>query len=933
MEFKKLSGENFKVIYPEGMYGEANRLINTLETIYEPTSRSLGVKPDPTSIVLHNRTTVANGFVTLGPRRSEFFTTSAQNYNFVGVNDWLDLLAVHEFRHIVQYDKARTGFSNAFYYVFGENGLAAIAGVAVPQWFWEGDAVAVETALTPGGRGRIPNFDLLYRTNLLTRGPWDFNKEYLGSFKHAVPDHYVTGYLLTTHVRREHGIGVWDKVLEKTYKFPFTPYRFSSKLKQVTGKYIRGQYQDMNNELEDLWRKQIDGIETDPAEFLALPVRPEFTNYLYPQQLDNGMVVAMRTGLDYPSQLVEITEMRRVKKLKTTGPFNDGGMMSSGGNKVVWTEFRYHPRWRRKNYSVVMVYDAETGELTQLTKKSRYVASAISPDGDQIASVHADLENNYSLHLLDAGTGELIREISYEGNAFISMPRWSADGEYIVTLRKAEWGKEVVAFNATTGQERILIGPTMENIGYPVLTDDYLYYNSPLSGIDNIYAKDLGTGQTYQVTHRRFGGYNPAITDNGRSLIFNDFTKDGMAIARMGLTPADWTPLNEATDRTIGYYQPVVEGEANPDLLREVPEKEYKPENYSRAANMFKVHSWGPLFTTTQSDLEIGVFSQDLLSTTELAAGYGYDAQEQTGRWFGRVSYQQWFPVLDLEVYTADRSRNITIDDVSRSLTWDEKGLQFGLRVPLLLTKGKYLQSLSLSSNFVYNHISEYSDTVREFSQQSDGNLLALEHRVSWGHFLRSSVRDLYAPWGQQLSLTYRHDAFGSEFSGQLASAQGWLYFPGLLPHHHFWVRGGYQWQEVDTYQWRNTLFYPRGYGSSSWKTFRTVAFNYALPVWYPDIAIGPVINFQRVKLNMFYDRGWGNDLFFSAGVVGLPSDISDNINSLSYRSFGAEITFDVNLFRTQPLFEFGARYSVTKNLLSSGDQGSIELLIGSFSF
>ena len=62
-----------------------------------------------------------------------------------------------------------------------------MAQVAAPQWFWEGDAVATETAFTPSGRGRIPNFGLVLRTNLLEGRTFNYHKQYLRSYKHNIP--------------------------------------------------------------------------------------------------------------------------------------------------------------------------------------------------------------------------------------------------------------------------------------------------------------------------------------------------------------------------------------------------------------------------------------------------------------------------------------------------------------------------------------------------------------------------------------------------------------------------------------------------------------------------------------------------------------------------------------------------------------------------
>src|SRR5690606_2194047 len=133
-------------------------------------------------------------FVSLIPRRSEFYTMPPQNYNFTGTTEWLDQLASHEYRHVVQFDKANRGFNKLLYYAFGPATLAAMSVTAVPQWFWEGDAVATETAFTSGGRGKIPNFNLVFRTNLLEGRKFNYHKQYLRSYKHNIPDHYVLGY-------------------------------------------------------------------------------------------------------------------------------------------------------------------------------------------------------------------------------------------------------------------------------------------------------------------------------------------------------------------------------------------------------------------------------------------------------------------------------------------------------------------------------------------------------------------------------------------------------------------------------------------------------------------------------------------------------------------------------------------------------------------
>ena len=242
----QLNTPNFRVLYPTGFDIQAQRVANTLETIREPESKSMGVLPKKISIILQNQSSVSNGFVTLAPRRSEFYTMPSQNYNFMGTNDWLNMLSSHEYRHIVQFQRSITGFNKLVYYIFGQQAVAGMAFAAAPQWFWEGDAVATETAFTPSGRGRIPNFDLVFRTNIMEGRTFNYHKQYLRSYKNNIPNHYVLGYNMVSYLRKKTGDpSIWEKVAGRSWNVPFIPFAFSNALKKETGLYVKDLYQEM----------------------------------------------------------------------------------------------------------------------------------------------------------------------------------------------------------------------------------------------------------------------------------------------------------------------------------------------------------------------------------------------------------------------------------------------------------------------------------------------------------------------------------------------------------------------------------------------------------------------------------------------------------------------------------------------------------------
>jgi hypothetical protein len=228
VKWRQVVTPNFRVLYSKGFEEQAQRMANSLEHIREPEAESLGSQPKRMSFILQNQSSVSNGFVSILPRRSEFYAMPSQDYNFIGTNDWLNMLAAHEYRHVVQYQHATRGFNKLIYYLFGSISLAGMAQVAAPSWFWEGDAVATETAFTPSGRGKIPNFGLLMKTNLLEGRKFNYHKQHLRSYRHNIPDHYVLGYYMVSYLRRKtNDPDIWGKITARSWSVPFLPFAFS----------------------------------------------------------------------------------------------------------------------------------------------------------------------------------------------------------------------------------------------------------------------------------------------------------------------------------------------------------------------------------------------------------------------------------------------------------------------------------------------------------------------------------------------------------------------------------------------------------------------------------------------------------------------------------------------------------------------------------
>jgi len=156
--WKQIDTDTARIIFESSSIKEAERIATIIHKMAAEQPNSLGSVLQKINIVLHKNTTLANGYVGLAPFRSEYYLIPSSNIAELGNLPWNEHLAVHEYRHVQQYNNFNHGLTKAFNVVLGEEGRAIANSLTVPPWLFEGDAVHAETALTPQGRAGFPTF-------------------------------------------------------------------------------------------------------------------------------------------------------------------------------------------------------------------------------------------------------------------------------------------------------------------------------------------------------------------------------------------------------------------------------------------------------------------------------------------------------------------------------------------------------------------------------------------------------------------------------------------------------------------------------------------------------------------------------------------------------------------------------------------------------
>ncbi|RYY14888.1 MAG: hypothetical protein EOO36_13490, partial [Cytophagaceae bacterium] len=192
-------------------------------------------------------------------------------------------------------------------------------------------------------------------------------------------------------------------------------------------------YRRTMRELDSTWRadQAARPAPTPVAELAGQPASRVFTQYQFPQYVNNDLVLTLRSGLGNIPQLVLLNRFGAMRKVVTLGSLNLPDMLSVGGNRVVWAEFRQSPRWGQVVHSELKVLDLKTRRVRRLALGTRYAAPALAPDGRRIVAVRTSATYHHALVVLDAETGAVLHTLPNPRNDFYQQPRFTADGRVV----------------------------------------------------------------------------------------------------------------------------------------------------------------------------------------------------------------------------------------------------------------------------------------------------------------------------------------------------------------------------------------------------------------------------------------------------------------------------------------------------------------------
>jgi len=671
--YKTIETDHFIVYYWEPLDDVARRIGIVSERAYEILTPVLDHVPkEKTLIYLADDTDSANGFAGVLPRNAiQLNATSPPGFSELDdYDDWLFGLVAHEYTHILHLDTME-GLPTIYNTIFGKTWAP---NQIMPRWVIEGIAVYEESKRSAGGRNRGSRFDEWIRISMhdhkdlrldqATGSPRQFPR---GNAAYVYGSHFLE-YVFDrfgddTLRKMSHVSGAWAP-----------PFAINRQIAKVVGKPFTELYADWKLYLRDRYSMQEMAAErhglrigrqlTHSAETNEWSKYSADGKWLYWTQYDGyslPKVRAMPVGSD-------VRAAKDILQQDSMGPYDllpDGSLVYEQGRQF------------RRDYAFedLFWWDARTGVTQRLTTGRRARDPAVSPDGRKVA--FSMNERSASVLAVMDMVPEAPEKVVWQGDRYDNayQPAWSPDGTRIAfSAWRTDGYRDILIVDVATGKTEELMHDRAVDMS-PVWSRDgkTVYFDSDRTGITNIFAYDLDTKATWQVTNVLGGAWHAAVSPDGHHLAFE------------ALVPAGGTDLYELPlDRTT--WQPARDYFDDKPAPVKIPDDSFAisaPRPY-RALETLSPQAWTIALDAANSSATISTGGTDAAGLHGYQLGLGLDYQHGDVDVGASYYYNGWRPSFHV---SGARSLVVRggwrIDGVSKVFTEEDWSGNIGFGIPL----------------------------------------------------------------------------------------------------------------------------------------------------------------------------------------------------------------------------------------------------------
>ncbi|HVR38832.1 MAG TPA: hypothetical protein VMU84_07025 [Thermoanaerobaculia bacterium] len=625
-DWRTVTTEHFRVHYPAPYEAWSLRVASRLESIRDAVSKEVGYAPKQTvDVIVMNPIADANGlaFPLLDTPRIIFYTEPPGPEEQLGAyNEWIDLLAVHEFAHTAHMLRpSRNPLQRAL-----ERFVVPLDPITLhaPRWVLEGYATVIEGRLTGAGRPNSTLRAIILRKwaqggRLPTYAQLNSDRRFLG-----MSMAYLAGSAFLEWLEQRSGPeslrNLWARMTARHRRGFNEAFQgvFGESPDRLYGRFVAELTEsalivERTSHDAELWQETSRGAG-DPV---VSPDGTKIAIVLRPRD-EPARLVIWSTG---PAEKEEKKYSERIAEILKRDPEDVGPVRAKpltreplhsltprdGGDIVA-------PRWTRDGSAILYAHrqpDAEgflhfdlfrwtpeSGEVVRLTQLADVRDADPDPDGATAVAVRNRNGFSQLVRVSLDGTGTItpITEPSIE--AIYNHPRVSPDGKL-----------------AYLKNHTLECGGHAAALGGDIASPEWISNTELIATISSKGFAELNritcTGDAIALTRSTGGAFEPAPASDGR-VFFMSLEPDGYVVR---VTKQDAAPPQVAIDRPLFPALPPTPPRVQPFATQALPPS--KP--YALGRQEF---GWflGQNYTADQHSTEIGIRFGDVIGRLDTLA-------------------------------------------------------------------------------------------------------------------------------------------------------------------------------------------------------------------------------------------------------------------------------------------------------------------------
>lgn len=716
-DWKTIETEHFRVTFPPELVDVANKSANYLEEAHKILSYALYWSPTfKVQVLVVDNEDAANGLTSaVGRFGMVFIATPPDNwFSTAYYDDWLRLLAIHEYTHFLNMDPTR-GIWEIFRYAFGD---ILLPNSIWPVWMLEGLAVYMETRYTKSGRGRSPYYDMVLRA-AVEADVLDTAK-FITLDKINGPDPYYPGgevpYLFGYQLMKQVAQGDYKKELgdytadrgsplkdgdDALGKMSIRssgriPFFINGNLENITGKDWYQFWDEWVQETRVRAHAQLQKIKSQPITSYEPVTQGGYQTLGSAVSPDGKWIAYTQDTLDHRMSLY-------IKNLET-------GEVRNCGDKLLGAHVSFTSdsqavlisRLQRKSlyylFSDLAYYSIREDKTVSLSDGLRARDPAVSPDGKQvvftltenisnvlaIAPLERDEAGGYSL----GKTERLYTPAKYD---HLASPVFTPDGKKIIfSFHPMGVAREdLMVFDLDRKKATPLVSDGYFNRFPAVHPNGDIYFVSDRTGVDNIFrvhAPNQAEQRTNLTTGLSFATFSPS-----GKLYASTFSYRGWDLSQVSLSQS-------AISSTSVTLPPRPTPKIDSQSENHASQTQHAVQDYSIYPSILP-RQWAPIVLLRNSGAYLGgqVLGFDAVDRHRYVLGLAYDTQVKKSDWVGVYSNRSFG--VDLTFLSSQQTTQLDLLGNGEVLDYTRKSkYSFAVSYPFLWTYSSLTPSLSFNA-------------------------------------------------------------------------------------------------------------------------------------------------------------------------------------------------------------------------------------------